>query len=197
VAEKMKSQYLFINFDIPLTVSGTQYRGMFEKKITDALEAVSQFEKAFGKIKKPVLFIDEIHMIYGAGDAEGGTTAGNIIKPYLSGGLVTIIGATTPEEYQKTICKDAALVRRLSPIYIRELKEDVVLKILSAFCSGQLNPSLLLKIYQLSKTLPNTCNPDISIEILDRCLARQKATGEIVDDAMISSIVSYMKNPSD
>lgn len=99
--------------DMTALVAGTQYRGQMEGRMKGLLDEV----KALGNI---ILFIDEVHSIVGAGDAEGSMNAANIIKPALSRGEVQVIGATTFTEYRKHIEKDAALERRFQPVIVEE-----------------------------------------------------------------------------
>lgn len=99
--------------DMTALVAGTQFRGQFESRIKNLIEEV----KREGNI---ILFIDEVHTLVGAGDAEGSMNAANILKPALSRGEIQVIGATTFEEYRKNIEKDAALERRFQPIHVDE-----------------------------------------------------------------------------
>ena len=94
-----------ITLDLSAMVAGAKYRGEFEERLKNALQEV----KRAGNI---ILFIDELHMIVGAGAAEGAVDAANILKPALSRGELQVIGATTTQEYRKHIEKDAALERR-------------------------------------------------------------------------------------
>lgn len=102
-----------INIDISSMVAGSKYRGDFEDRIKKSLNEV----KKAGDV---ILFIDEIHTIVGAGSAEGAIDAANILKPILARGEISLIGATTIDEYRKYIEKDAALERRFSPVVIEE-----------------------------------------------------------------------------
>lgn len=104
--------------DLTALVAGTQFRGQFESRIKGLVDEV----KADGNI---ILFIDEVHNLVGAGDAEGSMNAANILKPALSRGEIQVIGATTFGEYRKHIEKDAALERRFQPVTVAEpsLKE--------------------------------------------------------------------------
>jgi len=106
--------------DMTSLVAGTQFRGQFENRMKALIEEI----KRLGNI---ILVIDEIHTIAGAGEAEGGMNAANILKPALSRGEVQIIGATTLSEYRKYIEKDSALERRFQPIVVAEptVKETV------------------------------------------------------------------------
>ncbi len=102
-----------VNLDISSMVAGSKYRGDFEDRIKKVLNEV----KKAGNV---ILFIDEIHTIVGAGSAEGAIDAANILKPILSRGEISLIGATTSDEYRKYIEKDTALERRFSPVMIEE-----------------------------------------------------------------------------
>ncbi len=106
--------------DMTSMVAGTQFRGQFENRMKALIEEI----KRLGNI---ILVIDEVHTIAGAGDAEGGMNAANILKPALSRGEVQIIGATTLSEYRKYIEKDSALERRFQPIVVAEptVKESI------------------------------------------------------------------------
>ncbi|MBR2021852.1 MAG: ATP-dependent Clp protease ATP-binding subunit, partial [Clostridia bacterium] len=99
--------------DMTSMVAGTQFRGQFENRMKALIEEI----KRLGNI---ILVIDEVHTIAGAGDAEGGMNAANILKPALSRGEVQIIGATTLAEYRKYIEKDSALERRFQPVVVAE-----------------------------------------------------------------------------
>lgn len=102
-----------VNLDISSVVAGAKYRGDFEDRIKKILAEVQ-------KVKNVILFIDEIHTIVGAGSAEGAIDAANILKPVLARGEISLIGATTIDEYRKYIEKDSALERRFSPVTIEE-----------------------------------------------------------------------------
>lgn len=102
-----------VSLDISSMVAGAKYRGDFEERIKKVLNEVK-------KVQDVILFIDEIHTIVGAGSAEGAIDAANILKPILARGEISLIGATTIEEYRKYIEKDSALERRFSPVTIEE-----------------------------------------------------------------------------
>jgi len=122
VPYKLKDKEIHL-VDLTALVAGTQFRGQFETRIKGLIDEV----KALGNI---ILVIDEIHSIVGAGDAEGGMNAANILKPSLSRGEIQVIGATTLAEYRKYIEKDAALERRFQPIIIEEPSIEESIKIL-------------------------------------------------------------------
>lgn len=107
VPEDLKNKRL-IALDLTGMIAGTKYRGEFEERIKGVLEELQ-------KAKDVILFIDELHMIVGAGAAEGAVDAANILKPALARGDIQVIGATTLDEYRKHIEKDSALERRFQP----------------------------------------------------------------------------------
>jgi len=191
LAEKLKGQVVFLEFSPAACVAGTHYRGDFEQKAPTMLKYVTSYNKRHPELPL-YLFIDEIHMIYKAGTADDDSMdISNIFKPYLADGRLTVIGATTPKEYQETIAKDAALTRRLSPIYVPELEKEAVIPILKEFAEGKLNDALIEETYSKSLTLQGF-NPDKSLEIVDRALARNICTGKPIDKVMIAEIVHYL-----
>ena len=113
-----------LSLDMGAVVAGTKYRGDFEDRMRNLLEEVS----VAGDI---ILFIDEMHMLVGAGAAEGAIDASNILKPLLSRGMVQIIGATTREEYRRYLQKDTALARRFQPVPLREPTTEEAVRILT------------------------------------------------------------------
>jgi len=111
-----------LQLDVGSLVAGTMYRGQFEERLKRVIDEL----KASGAI----LFIDEVHMLVGAGAAGSSVDAANILKPALSRGELQVIGATTMDEYRKHIESDAALERRFQPIMVEEPNEDETLEIL-------------------------------------------------------------------
>jgi ATP-dependent Clp protease ATP-binding subunit ClpA len=155
-----------------------------------AISAINAKENGHNQI---VLFIDEIHEIYRAGAVEGGNLdLSNMMKPFVTSGVFSIIGATTDKEYDLTIARDAALARRLSRIHLNPLGTYDILRILENFGAGRVSRPLLACIYQDSLTLSRT-NPDAALEILDLALARNKITDEEVSESMIHEITSSLK----
>ncbi len=123
VPPKMLDKELHL-LDLTGLIAGTQFRGQFESRIKGLVEEVS----AAGNI---ILFIDEVHNLVGAGDAEGSMNAANILKPALSRGEIQVIGATTFEEYRKYIEKDAALERRFQPVTVNEPTIEDTIRVLT------------------------------------------------------------------
>jgi len=112
-----------VTLDIGALVAGTKYRGEFEERLKKVIEELKNAGNC-------ILFIDEMHMLVGAGAAEGAVDAANILKPSLARGEIQVIGATTLDDYRKYIEKDAALERRLQPILVSEPTVEETLEIL-------------------------------------------------------------------
>jgi ATP-dependent Clp protease ATP-binding subunit ClpC len=122
VPETLQGKRL-LTLDIGSLVAGTKYRGEFEERLKKVIEEI----KSSGNC---VLFIDELHMLVGAGAAEGAVDAANILKPSLSRGELQCVGATTLDEYRKHIERDAALERRFQPIVVEEPSVEETIEIL-------------------------------------------------------------------
>lgn len=123
VPYKLLSKEVYM-LDMTSLVAGTQFRGQFETRMKGLIEEIKT-------LKNVILFIDEVHSIVGAGDAEGSMSAANILKPALSRGEVQVIGSTTLTEYRKYIEKDAALERRFQPIMVEEPSIEETIRILN------------------------------------------------------------------
>lgn len=123
VPESLKDRRL-VALDMGALIAGTKYRGEFEDRLKALLKVITQSE---GQI---ILFIDEMHTLVGAGAAEGAVDASNMLKPALARGELRCIGATTLNEYQKHIEKDAALERRFQPVYVKEPNVEDTISIL-------------------------------------------------------------------
>lgn len=170
--------------DLTALVAGTQFRGQFESRIKGLIEEV----KAEGNI---ILFIDEVHNLVGAGDAEGSMNAANILKPALSRGEIQVIGATTFNEYRKHIEKDSALERRFQPVKVEEPSiADAYSMLLGIkeyyekFHRVRISDSLLYKTVTLSERYINDrFLPDKAIDLLDEACTcanlRNKAISEL------------------
>ncbi|MEG2203726.1 MAG: AAA family ATPase, partial [Oscillospiraceae bacterium] len=128
VPPRLMDKELFL-LDLTALVAGTQFRGQFESRVKGLVEEI----KEAGNV---ILFIDEVHNLIGAGDAEGSMNAANILKPALSRGEIQVIGATTFNEYRLHIEKDAALERRFQPVTVNEPSlEDTVQVLMSNIMS--------------------------------------------------------------
>lgn len=123
VPESLKNKTLY-SLDMGSLIAGTKYRGEFEERLKSVLNEIA---KSDGQI---LLFIDEIHTVVGAGASEGSMDAGNILKPMLARGELRCIGATTLNEYQKYIEKDAALERRFQPVMVNQPSVEDTITIL-------------------------------------------------------------------
>ncbi|MBQ0085072.1 MAG: ATP-dependent Clp protease ATP-binding subunit [Prevotella sp.] len=127
IANKETSPVLYnkkvVNLDLSAIVAGTKYRGQFEERI-------HQLIKELEENKDIIVFIDEIHTMMGAGNVQGGMDAANIMKPALARGMIQCIGATTLDEYRKSIEKDGALERRFQKVQVEQNTKEETLQIL-------------------------------------------------------------------
>ncbi|NUQ64393.1 MAG: AAA family ATPase, partial [Pirellulales bacterium] len=174
VPESLKNKRV-VALDMGALVTGTKYRGEFEERLKAVLREI---EDAGGGI---VLFIDELHTVVGAGRAEGGSDAANLLKPALARGDLRCIGATTLDEYRKYIEKDAALERRFQPVYVGEPSPDDTLAILrglkpryEAHHKGvKIKDSALVAAVNLShRYITDRFLPDKAIDLMDEAMSR-------------------------
>ncbi len=158
--------------DLAGMIAGTKYRGEFEERLK---KVMSELEND----KKTIVFIDELHLIVGAGAAEGAMDAGNILKPALARGKIQVVGATTTSEYTKHIEKDAALERRFQPIQVPEATVPETLSILKglrkhyeAFHNVKVSDEVLEDTVLLAKRYVNDrFMPDKAIDLMDETAA--------------------------
>lgn len=161
-----------VMLDLAGMIAGTKYRGEFEERLK---KVMSELEKD----NRTIVFIDELHLIVGAGAAEGAMDAGNILKPALARGKIQVIGATTTAEYTKHIEKDAALERRFQPIQVPETTPSETLAILKGlrghyeqFHGVKLSDEVLDDAVTLSKRYINDrFMPDKAIDLIDETAA--------------------------
>lgn len=166
-------KYEIYMLDMTAVVAGTQFRGQFESRLRNIIEEV----KRAGNI---ILVIDEIHTISSAGDAEGGMSAGNILKPALSRGEIQVIGATTLEEYRKHIEKDAALERRFQTVMVEEPTVDETIEILKGiklyyedYHKVRISDELIRIAAVLSERyISDRFLPDKAIDVIDEAASR-------------------------
>ncbi|MBI5418008.1 ATP-dependent Clp protease ATP-binding subunit [Candidatus Poribacteria bacterium] len=176
----LQDKQLF-SIDLALVVAGTKYRGQFEERFKTIMKEVKQ---ADGKI---ILFIDEIHMLIGAGAAEGAIDASNMLKPSLSRGDIQCIGATTIDEYRKYIEKDGALERRFQPVAIPPTDKEQTIKIIQglkhkyeAHHNVKISDEAIIAAVELSdRYLTERFLPDKAIDLIDE--ASSKARLGILD----------------
>ena len=174
VPDSLKNRFIFA-LDFTALLSGAKYRGDFEERVKSCIEEAVNA----GNI---ILFIDEIHTIVGAGAAEGAIDAANIMKPRLARGELQIIGATTFDEYKKTIEKDAALERRFQPVQISEPDKKSCIQIIKGLKSNyesfhdvEISSEIAeLAVDMSMRYISDRFLPDKAIDILDEACACAK-----------------------
>jgi ATP-dependent Clp protease ATP-binding subunit ClpC len=169
------AQKKLVALDLSLIVAGTKYRGQFEERLKGILKELKDNPDV-------IVFIDEIHSLIGAGSAEGSLDAANILKPALSRGEISCIGATTLKEYRKYIEKDRSLLRRFQSIQIAPPTDQQVLQILEGIKSryevfhkvSYTAGALRAAIYQSSRYITDRQQPDKAIDVIDEAGAKVK-----------------------
>lgn len=178
VAEEVPDSLLdkrVVMLDLAGMIAGTKYRGEFEERLKRVMEELVDD-------KHVIVFIDEMHLLVGAGAAEGAIDAGNILKPALARGAIQMIGATTTDEYTKNIEKDAALERRFQPVIVPETTVPETIAILRGlkphyekYHGVKIEDELLIDTARLSKRYINDrYMPDKAIDLLDEASAQVK-----------------------
>lgn len=195
VPEKLKNARIF-SIDLTGLIAGTQYRGDFEKRLKTVLEGVVQYEN-------PIVYIDEIHNIVGAGAINGGFDASNMLKPYLTTGNIRFMGATTYEEFNKTFAKNKSLLRRFENIDIKEPTTLQAIEILLGlkgyyeeyhkvkYTKGTIEHAVMLS----DKYINERFLPDKAIDLIDeagayRVMHPQNKKNQTVDKKLIEEVLS-------
>jgi len=189
-----------LSLDLSLIVAGTKYRGQFEERLKGIIKELKENTDI-------IIFIDEIHSLIGAGSAEGSLDAANILKPALSRGEISCVGATTIREYRRYIEKDRSLLRRFQAVNVAPPSEDETLQILEgvkeryeAFHKVKYSDTAIRSaVYQSNRYITDRFFPDKAIDILDEAGAKVKLR-RVADtqnlrrlESEIRSIVKEMK----
>lgn len=176
-----------IRLDVVSLVQGTGVRGQFEERLQKLMDEVSKNDDI-------ILFIDEIHEIMGAGNAEGGMDAGNVLKPALARGEFQLVGATTLNEYRK-IEKDAALARRFQPVQVDEPSVEETLQILRGIQSRYqdyhnvkyTDAAIDAAVKLSARYIQDRFLPDKAIDLLDEAGSKKNLTLKTADPATIEN----------
>ena len=172
VPESVKDKEI-LSLDLGLLVAGTKFRGEFEERLKAVMKEV---ENAAGRV---ILFIDELHTIVGAGQADGSMDASNMLKPALARGEIRVIGATTLKEYQKHIERDPALTRRFQPVYVNEPTQDDAVAILRGLAEKYelyhgvriTDDAILAAVNLSSRYITDRFLPDKAVDLVDEAAA--------------------------
>ncbi|MEY4631621.1 MAG: hypothetical protein RIQ81_1741 [Pseudomonadota bacterium] len=173
VPETMRDKRV-LSLDLGALLAGAKYRGEFEERVKGLLKALDEYK---GQI---ILFIDEIHMLVGAGNAQGSADAANLLKPALARGMIQCLGATTRDEYRKYIEKDPALERRFQPLSVAEPGRAAAISILRGLKARyeihhgvQIDDDALVAAVDMSlRYIPDRRLPDKAIDLVDEAASR-------------------------
>ncbi len=182
-----------LQLDLGSVVAGTMYRGQFEERLKRVISEL--------KSSDAILFIDEVHMLVGAGSAGSAMDAANILKPALSRGELQVVGATTMDEYRKHIESDAALERRFQPIMVEEPSEEETIEILRGIRSAyedhhqlQISDEALKAATDLSaRYISDRFLPDKAIDLVDEASSRVRMYKNPIGDTA-KKVVSKLRN---
>ncbi len=164
-----------VALDLASMIAGTKYRGDFEDRLKKLFEELEDREDV-------ILFIDEFHMVLGAGASEGSMDAANILKPILAKGDIQIIGATTIDEYRKHVEKDQALTRRMQPVYVEEPNKDDTIKIIEGLKDKyedhhkvEITDEAIKAAVDLSQRyIQDRFLPDKAIDVIDEACSKER-----------------------
>ena len=178
-----------LSLDLGLLVAGTKFRGEFEERLKSVMKEV---ESANGQI---ILFIDELHTIVGAGQADGSMDASNMLKPALARGEMRVIGATTLKEYQKHIEKDPALTRRFQPVYVNEPNQEDAVAILRGLAEKyelyhgvRITDDALVSAVDLSsRYITDRFLPDKAVDLIDEAASALRISLENKPEELIAT----------
>ena len=199
VPEKLKNAKVF-SIDLAGLLAGTQYRGDFEKRFKAVMDGVTSFEN-------PIIYIDEIHNIVGAGAINGSFDASNMLKPYLTTGEIRFIGATTYDEFNKHFSRNKSLLRRFQNIDVNEPSIEDTVEILNGlksyyeeyhnvkYSKGTIEHAVNLS----SKYINDRCLPDKAIDLIDeagayRVMHPLDKKIQTVDKKLIEEVLSKICN---
>jgi ATP-dependent Clp protease ATP-binding subunit ClpB len=185
VPESLKNKQIF-SLDLGLLIAGTKYQGEFEDRLKNILKEIEASQDQI------ILFIDEMHMLVGAGASGGAMDASNLLKPALARGTLHCIGATTLQEYKKYIEKDAALERRFQKVIVPEPTVDDAISILRGLKEKfelhhgiRIKDQALIEAVLLSvKNIPDRFLPDKAIDLIDEAAAMVKMSIESQPEAL-------------
>lgn len=164
-----------VALDLASMIAGTKYRGDFEDRLKKLFEELEDREDL-------ILFIDEFHMVLGAGASEGSMDAANILKPILAKGDIQIIGATTIDEYRKHVEKDQALTRRMQPVYVEEPNKEDTIKIIEGLKDKyeehhkvEITDDAIKAAVDLSQRyIQDRFLPDKAIDVIDEACSKER-----------------------